>query len=492
MARIITISSGLAGVGKTHLAVNLALEMARRGRQVAVYNQTGPRSSIDDLLELPQTAILQRRSTDRGDSLVRRGYQGVDFLSSGIPLSQWDSAPEHAVEKVIADMDCAGGYDDFLVDTSGMDPRTLLACCRAPSLLILVITPDARSRSEAFALLRILQLNGFEGESRLLINQVDQSVDADELHLEFNRKLKQYLGLDVPLLGMLTSDVHVRRAERSKQAFSSLFPDAEISSWIVVIADAVDVARPPATAGQDVTAYWNNFREILVLPVSLAGGVFLKASDYTEDVEVKQPQQMREPGKEILLLQLDSSFHEFSDTLDSLPGLLHATADDVSNLQRLLQETDDSGIQDDVYETRDSSTLLHLAVGLIREIELSVMPAQMLQLQVNENRVRGDDPDWLQAGCYLKYSFRFPEQDDVLLRIKSVVAEVTGFRQDAGQEDETVWEMVVADRSGCINIIHTPGDSIRVQVWLPLRERSVTRQDSQVAAPSFTTSKMIH
>ncbi|MCK5480268.1 MAG: P-loop NTPase, partial [Gammaproteobacteria bacterium] len=245
MARIITISSGLAGVGKTHLAVNLALEMARRGRQVAVYNQTGPRSSIDDLLELPQTAILQRRSTDRGDSLVRRGYQGIDVLSSGIPLSQWDTAPEQTVEKVIADMDCAGGYDDFLVDTSGMDPRTLLACCRASLLLILVITPDVRSRSEAFALLRILQLNGFEGESRLLINQVDQSVDADELHLEFNRKLKQYLGLDVPLLGMLTSDVHVRRAERSKQAFSSLFPDAEISSWIVVIADAVDVARPP-------------------------------------------------------------------------------------------------------------------------------------------------------------------------------------------------------------------------------------------------------
>ena len=182
MARIITISSSLARVGKTHLALNLALEMVRRGRQAAVFNQTSSRSSIDDLLALPQTAILQRRSTDRGDSLVRRGYQGIDILSSGIPLSRWNSAPEQAVKKIIADIDCAEGYDDFLVDTSGMEPHTLLACCRASSLVILVMTPDSRSRAETFALLRILQLNGFEGELRLLINQVEQPVDANELH----------------------------------------------------------------------------------------------------------------------------------------------------------------------------------------------------------------------------------------------------------------------------------------------------------------------
>jgi flagellar biosynthesis protein FlhG len=469
--------------------------MVRRGRQAAVFNQTSSRSSIDNLLALPQTAILQRRSTDRGDSLVRRGYQGIDILSSGIPLSQWDYSPQQAVKKIIADMDHADGYDDFLVDTSGMDPHTLLACCRATSLVILVMTPDSRSRPETFALLRILQLNGFEGELRLLLNQVDQPVGADELYTEFNRTLKEYLGLDVPLLGVLHNDIHVRRAERSRQAFSSLFPDAEVSSQIVAIADAIDTARPPLAADrEDLTAYWNAFREMLAFPVSLPGGVFLEAPDDTDDGAVPPPQQSRESGKEVMLLQLDSSFHELSNTLDSLPGLLHATADDVSNLHRLLEEADASGMQDDVYETHDSSDLLRLAVSLTREIELLVMPVQMLQLQVNENRVRGADPDWLQTGCYLKYIFRFPEQEDVLLRIKSVLAGVPGFRQDAGQEGETVWEMVVADRSGCMNIIHTPGEGIRVQVWLPLRQRPAAHQGSrqQVAAPALTSSKSIH
>jgi len=486
-----TISSGLAGVGKTHLAVNLALEMARRGRRAAVFNQTSSRSSIDELLVLPQTELLQRRSTDHGDSLVRRGYQGIDILSSGVALSHWDSAPEPAVQKIIADMDVKGGYDDFLVDTSGMDPRAQLACCRASSLVILVVTPDSRSLPETFALLRILQLNGFEGEACLLVNRVAQPVDADELYLEFNTKLDDCLGLDVPLLGVLANDVHVQRAQRSKQAFSSLFPNAEVSGQIVVIADAIDAAMPRATADRgDLTAYWDAFREILTLPVALTGGAFLEIPDDADDAAVMPLQQCRESGTEVMLLQLDSSFHTFSDALDRLPGLLHATADDVSNLHCLLEEDDDQNMQESVCPSQDERSLLRLAVSLIREVERLVVPVQKLQLQVNESRVRGDDTDWLQAGCYLKYIFRFPDQEDVLLRIKSMLAENSGFRQESGQDGETVWEMIVTDRNGCMNIVHTPDDNIRIQVWLPLRKQPEAHQGSQKQV--LASSRMIH
>ena len=485
-----TISSGLAGVGKTHLAVNLALEMVRRGRQAAVFNQTSSRSSIDELLDLPQTAILQRRSTDHGDALVRRGYQGIDILSSGIALPQWNSAPQSAVKKIIADMNVKGGHDDFFVDTSGMDQRTQLACCRASTLVIMVVTPDSRSLPETFALLRILQLNGFEGESCLLINQVDDPADADELYLEFSTKLDECLGLDVPLLGVLANDVHVQRAERSRQAFSSLFPNAEISGQIVAIADAIDVAMPRATAERrDLTAYWDSFREILASPVALTGGVFLEIPEDTDAAAGMPPQPCRESGADVKLLQLDSSFHAFSDALDRLPGLLQATADDVSNLHCLLEENDPDR-QEGVQQLQDSSSLLGFAVCLIRDVERLVVPVQKLQLQVNESRVRGDDVDWLQAGCYLKYIFRFPDQEDVLLRVKSVLAGSGGFQQESGQNGETVWEKVLIDHNGCMNVVHTPDDNIRIQVWLPLRKQPEAHRGNQ--EQGLASPRVIH
>ena len=494
MTRIITLCSGVDRVGKTHLALNLALEMVRRGRQAAMFSQGSSSSSIDDLLALPRSGILQRRSTDHDGSLLRRGYLGVDILSSAMPLSQWDRADEQAVKKLIADMDSEDGYDDFLVDTSGMDARTLIACCRASSRLVLVITAEPRSRSEAFALLRILQLNGFQGEPYLLINQLERSADAKKLYNSFSRKLKKHLGLDIPLLGVLLHDVHVRRAEQARQAFTSLFPDAEVSSWIGTVADAIDAAGSRATAPpQDLDACWNSFRENLALPVSLPGGVFLEVADDGGENEVLQASPVRESASEVMLLQLDSSFHRFRDALDNLPGLLLATADDVSDLHRLLEEaTDDS--RDAGFDTVDSSALPQLAAGLLTEIELAVVPAQELQLQVNENRVRGDDPDWLRVGCYLKYSVRFQGQEDMVLRIRSFLADVSGFHSSSKVQGETLWEMVVADRSGAMNIVHSVDDSIRVQLWLPLRNRETTAHASQspIVTPTLTPDKMIH
>jgi hypothetical protein len=354
----------------------------------------------------------------------------------------------------------------------------------------MVVTPDSRSLTETFALLRILQLNGFEGESCLLINQVDDPAEADELYLEFSTKLDECLGLDVPLLGVLARDVHVQRAERSKQAFSSLFPNAEVSGQIVAIADAIDVAMPRATAERgNLTAYWDSFREILALPVALTGGAFLEIPDDTDAARGMPPQQCRESGAEVKLLQLDSSFHAFSDALDRLPGLLQATADDVSNLHCLLEE-DDPDRQESVHQSQDSSSLLGFAVCLIRDVERLVVPVQKLQLQVNESRVRGDDVDWLQAGCYLKYIFRFPDQEDVLLRIKSVLAGSGGFQQENGQNGETIWEKVVIDHNGCMNVVHTPDDNIRIQVWLPLRKQPEAHQGNQ--EQGLASPRMIH
>ncbi|MGB5440442.1 MAG: hypothetical protein WBN57_07055 [Gammaproteobacteria bacterium] len=494
MTRIITICSGIDRVGTTHLTLNIALEMVRRGRQAAIFSQGSSSSSIDDLLALPRSGLLQRRSTDHGDSLLRRGYLGVDILASVMPLSQWDRADGQLVQKLIADMDCADGYDDFLVDTSGMDARTLLACCRASSRLLLVITAEPRSRSEAFALLRILQLNGFQGDLYLLINQLDPAADAKKLYVSFNRKLKKYLGLDVPLLGVLPHDVHVRRAEHGGQAFTSLFPDAEVSSRIGAVADAIDAADSQATIpSQSLGACLNSFRENLALPVSLPGGVVLQTADDDGETAVMQASPVRESASEVMLLQLDSSFHRFCDALDSLPGLLQASADDISDLHRLLEEAADRSWDAD-RDMSDSIALPQLAAELIREIEEAVVPAQVLQLQVNENRVRSDDPDWLRVGCYLKYSVRFQGQEEVVMRVRSFLAGVSAFNNDYEVQGETLWEMVVADRSAAMNIVHSVDDNIRVQLWLPLRNRAATAHasQSQIATPTVAPGNMIH
>jgi hypothetical protein len=98
------------------------------------------------------------------------------------------------------------------------------------------------------------------------------------------------------------------------------------------------------------------------------------------------------------------------------------------------------------------------------------------------------------VGCYLKYSVRFQGQEEVVLRIRSFLDGVSAFDNDNEVQGETLWEMVVADRSGAMNIVHSVDDSIRVQLWLPLRNRAATAHASQsrIATPTVAPGSMIH
>ena len=81
MTRIMTITSGLAQVGKTHLAINLALELVRRGHLAGVFHEPGQTAAVDALLELQRPAALLRRAGDHDAyGIMRRGYLGVDIV----------------------------------------------------------------------------------------------------------------------------------------------------------------------------------------------------------------------------------------------------------------------------------------------------------------------------------------------------------------------------------------------------------------------------
>ena len=149
MTRIMTITSGLPGAGKTQLAINIALEQVRRGRQVGVFYARECATPIENLLQVQQPVNMLRRAGDpRERGLLRSGYQGVDIISCGTPLREWPLIEADQRARCIKEMDVQDGYDDFLIDTSGMDVRTLLACCKASGVVVLVITPEPQSRAE--------------------------------------------------------------------------------------------------------------------------------------------------------------------------------------------------------------------------------------------------------------------------------------------------------------------------------------------------------
>ena len=277
MTGIITITGGIEGIGKTHLAVNLSLELVRRGHQVGLFHIPNGDAPVERFIDIQP--LVERRQQEAAvpdqQHVISRGYLGIDIVSCTLPLAKWHDATDALLADCVESMDVEEGYDHFIVDTSGMMPRELIGCCLASRAIVLVVTPDPRSQAEAFALLRVLQLNGFSGELRLLVNRVSGAMDAHEIHQGFNQETGEHLGMKIPAPWLIPEDESVPRAERYRQAFSAVFPDSEAAAAVVVIADEVESLSDDP--GQNaLSAWWTRFIDIIRAPIQLPGSVLLE------------------------------------------------------------------------------------------------------------------------------------------------------------------------------------------------------------------------
>jgi len=467
MTRIITITSGSSGVGKTQLAINLALELVRRGRQAGVFQDTLAARVLDGALDLHLFAIPHRRATDLpvGD-VARRGYQGADFLTCKLHLDDWANSDADRLKACIHDMDTHDGYDDLLIDTSGMEPRVILGCCLAAAVVVFVVTPDARSQAEAFALLRILKLNGFEGKLHLLVNRLQPAQQADAIQHRLNAQVKEHLGLEIPLLGSLAEDDHVPAAQQARQAFSSVYPDSDAAAVMVGIADAIDaIGRGAAPRRQTVTRFWKAFLEKVRAPLQLPGQLLLadvpeQAGDDTE------PCQADDAAAETGLVQFDGSLAMLRDTLMTLPGTLGALAHDMSDLvaalasEQVVRAVTDSGVHDE-------RQCLQLAAAILNGMCESATQREHVHLQVTECRVQADTDNWLHSGSYMRFAFRVGTQGSLMERLQTVFARLRLPLHEREQGSDVLWEQVNPARSVSLGVSVSLPDELRLVLWVP-------------------------
>lgn len=455
-------------MGKTHLAINLALELARRGRLAGVFHDPGQTPAVNGLLELQHPAALWRRADDSDEyGIMRRGYQGIDILSCKVPMRRWPDVDADQRSRCTQNIDVRDGYDDFLVDTSGMEARSLLACCMAASVVILVVTPEPRSQVESFALLRVLSLNGFAGKLGLLVNSSRYPVDAQEIYSDFSRLLKSHLDLDTAFLGGVPADRHVTLAERHREAFSSLFPDSDAAGGVVAVADTLEDVPAYSVAGlQTLPVFLNALVETMQAPVCLPGGGLLEdAPVLAEEPEKIQPAADREQAGEMSLLQYAGDIPGLRHFLEILPPVLRSLSDDLEELVAMVNSNK-------VFTPDDSSAeipgdqVLPLLARLLAMYRAAA-PDRAVELEVTDMRVSTQQQNWLATGHYLKYTFHL-SQEPLPEPVEALLERVPAMTRSTGAEGEVIREVLVPAQNSCLSVISTARACTRIQVWLPV------------------------
>jgi flagellar biosynthesis protein FlhG len=239
MARIITITSGKGGVGKTSVSLNLSLSLASQGFKVCLFDADLGLANVSIL-----TGIYPKKdlaSVIDGDSGIReiliKDYQGIDIIpgSNGVDkLADLTRTQTAALISTFLDLD---DYDFFIFDTSAGISSQVISFCMSSHEIVLIATTEPTSLTDAYAMLKVLSKYSFDGPVKIVINQVTAGHAARKAYNQLKKTADKYLSIHIEPLGIMAKDKSVRTAVLSQNPFSLMFPDSVASKCIQSMAD---------------------------------------------------------------------------------------------------------------------------------------------------------------------------------------------------------------------------------------------------------------
>ncbi len=221
-ASVIAVTSGKGGVGKSNVAVNLAIQLASAGKQVVLLDADLGLANADVLcnVDLPSNlAHVIARKKELHEVLIK-APGGFALIGGASGLARMADLSDNDRQRLVDAMgELEQQADVILIDTgAGISPN-VLAFTRAADHVLVVTTPEPTAITDAYAVVKVLSKDGGERRISLLVNQVRSANEAKVVHGRIAQVAKQFLGISVLDGGHVLSDEAVPQAVRRRTPF---------------------------------------------------------------------------------------------------------------------------------------------------------------------------------------------------------------------------------------------------------------------------------
>ena len=240
--RVVAITSGKGGVGKTNLAVNLAIALQKRGRRVLVIDADLGMANVDILLgaaSRKHLLDLLRPDVTLDDVIVRTSHD-IQYISGGSGIEkalEYDHAEKLLLQQKLAD--CATRADLILVDTGAGLGRNVMDFILAADEVLLVTTPEPTSLTDAYAVMKAYSIYAAQKNLRLIINRVYEAKESREVAQKLQRAAEKFLHMPVDCLGYVFEDTAVTKAVRKQTPLLKAEPTAAAARCIDALAQSL-------------------------------------------------------------------------------------------------------------------------------------------------------------------------------------------------------------------------------------------------------------
>lgn len=251
-ARVLAVTSGKGGVGKTALAVNLAIACARLGQRVTLVDFDLGLANVDVIMDihplhnLSHVVMGKMRLKD-----VTVNAEGVRVVPGASGLRELANLGVAARDDLIRSLQTLEEDTDLLIiDTGAGISRNVVRVAAIADEALVICTPEPTAIMDAYATIKMISREPRHGRIRVVVNMTQERKEAERVSQTVADVSRQFLSLEVDRLGFVPRDEHVQLAVKQRTPFGVRYPRCPASIAVRGIGRMiVNGSRPKQSGG---------------------------------------------------------------------------------------------------------------------------------------------------------------------------------------------------------------------------------------------------
>lgn len=261
--RVLAVTSGKGGVGKTNVSVGLALSAARSGLSTVLIDGDLGLANIDVILDIHSEKNLGHLVEGEAQlrEILMTGPEGIRILPGASGLTQVADMGHTRQQRLLDAMgELVHSHELVIIDTGAGISRSVIDLCHAAGEVLVVTTPEPTAVVDAYAMLKVFSCEVPTPKCWLTVNQAQSRGEAQQVASRITALANKFLSLEVENAGSVLFDPRVSASVRKRQHFTRAYPASPASRSIREVAATMGVQKVQESRG----GFLNRLKEVFV------------------------------------------------------------------------------------------------------------------------------------------------------------------------------------------------------------------------------------
>jgi len=246
-ARVIAITSGKGGVGKTSIVGNLGYALTKLGKEVLILDADMGLGNLDVLLGLAPRYNLSHVITGEKaiDEILVEGPGKMKILPASSGIQELTHLTKDQKIQILSQLDLLINRVDFLlIDTAAGISSNVMDFNATAQEVVVVVSPEPTSITDAYALMKVLSLKYLGKSCKLMVNMVSRPEEGREVFRQLQLVTDRFLDINIEYLGYVLFDGKVTKGVKNQKIVSELYPDTLASRCFTDISRKISSMSP--------------------------------------------------------------------------------------------------------------------------------------------------------------------------------------------------------------------------------------------------------